>query len=241
MEKLINKEQNCSVFTDQFSFLLFFSPELVFLQVENVRAIYQKTSDDVLAYIRGSFEIWIGLRQKERLDTKCYLKVVSRNFCFLINCSDNIYPENVDLDCGTNAEIELSRLGKLNFLGKFPIVPWKAVVTVKVFFREPVEDIFDSFYNKEITNREEEAGQFHFFLEKTDKLADLESYEEEPGVDFKKAEGKEDLIAMDQLNQTTPSQKQRSPLFFPQAKKPRYHYYDLIMKQWESKEENNRK
>lgn len=243
METFINKEQNRPVFNDRFSFLLFFFPELVFLQVENVQAIYQKTSDDALAYIRGSFEIWIGLRPKGCLDAKCYLKVIRRTFCFLLNFSDSIYPENAELDCRANAEIELSRLWNLNFLGKLPLVPWKAIVTVKVFFREPIEDIFDGFYNEEITkkSREKEAGKLPFFLEKTENLAYPETRGEEPGFATKKGEEKEDLIALDQLKQTSPFPKQRSPLFFTNAQKPRYQFYDLIMKQWESKEENNRK
>ena len=148
------------------------------------------------------------------LDAKCYLKVIRQYFCFL-NFSDSIYPENAELDCRANAEIELSRLWNLNFLGKLPLVPWKAIVTVKVFFREPIEDIFDGFYNEEITkkSREKEAGKLPFFLEKTENLAYPETREKNQ-VLLQKGEEKEDLIALDQLKQTSPFPKQRSLLFY---------------------------
>lgn len=261
MEELKKEERERFLpsFVDQFSFNSFLYPQLLFVHVEQVQAIYEKTPEGT-TYIRGRYEVWLGLHSPKR-PGKCCLKVFPRRFCYLVENPAGQYPGDTPLDCESNVEADFSRFLKLNLnlIDKLSFIPWKINVKVKI--------IYNGFQYKKI--QFPSVGQtIGTFLKEspaldTDKTGapeevDEKKDEKETGMETPVFEGenqlkgskrektenfleKEDLIALEQESKTAPPSKKCSKGCYSQKKTKRYRYYDLIFQQLEGKTDKNNK
>lgn len=259
MEELKKEERELFLpsFVDHFSFNSFLYPQLLFVHVEQVQAIYDKTPDGTI-YIRGRYEVWLGLSSPKG-PGKCCLKVFPRRFCYLVENPAGQYPGDTPLDCESEVEIDFSRFFNINLIDKLSFIPWKINVKVKI--------IYNGFQYKKIQVPSVGQTMTDFLKESPDldtvktgapEEKDEKKDEKETGKETPVYEGenqlkdskkektdqlleKEDLIALEQESKTASPSKKCAMGCYSQKKTKRYRYYDLIFQQLEGKTDKNKK
>lgn len=218
------REHFLSSFDDQFSFSLFFFPQPLFVQVEHLQAICEKTLDGTFTYIRGQYEVWLGFRPRKS-SSKCCLKVFPRKFCYI---SDHLAadPEKKLLDCASKVQINFSRLGKYNLADKLFFIPWKITIKVKIIYKGFLPENIQA---PSAGVLEDKIGTGEIVKETNSTILESEN----------QISSAFDLIALEQRNKTPPLQKPRSEVYH--NRKKHYQYYDLIAQQWEDLRKKNKK